>query len=173
MPRHYRRESWIDPRLELGDSAIHGQGVIAREAIPKGEVVVVWGGVVMSEEDIRAGRAQQRTAAKIGEGVYLASEHDDPDSIDDYLNHSCDSHLWFEDEVTLSVRRDVAGGNEVTVDYALWGTESEFECRCGSPACRGALRAGDWQRLCVQKRYKDHFQTYLNERLRRLGGRNN
>ncbi len=105
MPRQYRRESWIDPRLELGDSAIHGQGVIAREPIPEGEVVIVWGGVVMSEEDIRAGRAKPRTAAEIGEGVYLASEHDDPDIIDDYINHSCDSHLWFEDEVTLSVRR--------------------------------------------------------------------
>jgi hypothetical protein len=58
----------------------------------------------------------------------------------DFLNHSCDSHLWLEDEVTLSVRRAVDTGGEVTVDYALWGTDTEFPCRCESPACRGALR---------------------------------
>jgi len=170
MPRRYRRESWIDPRLELDDSAIHGLGVFARESISTGEVVIVWGGVLMNEEDIRAGRAKPRTAAEIGEGIFLAGEHDDPDSIDDYLNHSCDSHLWFEDEVTLSVRRDLAAGEEVTVDYTLWGTDTEFDCECASPACRDALRSRDWQRSDVQDRYRDHFQPYINERIRGLRG---
>jgi hypothetical protein len=119
----------------------------------------------MSEEDIRAGRAKSRTAAEIGEGLYLAGEHDDPNSVDDFLNHACDSHLWFEDEVTLSTRRGVSAGDEVTVDYALWGTDTEFQCRCGSALCRGYLRAADWRRPDVQERYLGHFQPYINERL--------
>jgi SET domain-containing protein len=164
----YRRESWIDPRLELGASPIHGEGVRAREPIALGEVVIIWGGVVMTEDDIRAGRAKPRTAAEIGEGVFLAGEHSDPDSVDDFLNHSCDSHLWFDDEVTLSVRRELAAGDEVTVDYALWGTDTEFPCTCGSPVCRGALRADDWRLPDVRRRYQDHFQPYINARLERM-----
>ncbi|MDP9184390.1 MAG: SET domain-containing protein-lysine N-methyltransferase [Actinomycetota bacterium] len=142
--------------------------MLAREPIAAGEVVIIWGGVVMTEADIRAGRAKPRTAAEIGEGVFLAGEHGDPDSVDDFLNHSCDSHLWFDDEVTLSVRRALATGDEVTIDYALWGTDTEFPCACGSPLCRGALRAGDWCLPEVRARYEGHFQPYINARLDHL-----
>jgi hypothetical protein len=161
----YRRESWVDPRLELGPSAIHGRGVITRAPIAVGTVVIIWGGVVMTEEDIRAGRAKPRTITEIGEGVFLAGELGDPDGIDDFLNHSCDSHLWFEDEVTVSVRRKLQPQDEVTIDYALWGGDTEFECECGSPLCRGALREDDWRLPDVRRRYRGHFQPYLTSRL--------
>jgi hypothetical protein len=47
------------------------------------------------------------------------AELGDPDGVD-FMNHSRDSHLWFEDEVTLSARRPIDAEEEVTVDYALW-----------------------------------------------------
>ncbi len=35
------------------------------------------------------------------------------------LNHSCDSNLWMADEATVVARRDIAAGEELTLDYAL------------------------------------------------------
>jgi hypothetical protein len=34
-------------------------------------------------------------------------------------NHSCDSSLWMLDARTVGARRDIAAGEELTLDYAL------------------------------------------------------
>ena len=36
-----------------------------------------------------------------------------------YTNHSCDPNVWMQDEVTLAARRDIAIGEELTIDYAM------------------------------------------------------
>src|SRR5262249_45466335 len=40
----YRPESWIDPRVEVRPSRLHGRGSFARERIGADEVVTIWGG---------------------------------------------------------------------------------------------------------------------------------
>jgi SET domain-containing protein len=35
-----------------------------------------------------------------------------------YGNHSCDPNLWHADVVTITARRDIAAGEELTIDYA-------------------------------------------------------
>lgn len=56
-------------------------------------------------------------------------------------NHSCDSNTAFRglDVVAL---RDIAAGEELTLDYAMFCDESmtPFDCQCGSAACRGRIR---------------------------------
>jgi hypothetical protein len=54
---------------------------------------------------------------------------------DHYLNHSCDPNVWMIDEVTLAARRDIAKGEEVVADYAMWD-ESEHHMAPG-PAAAG------------------------------------
>lgn len=82
-------------------------------------------------------------------------------------NHACDGGLWLEDELTLSARRDIAAGEEITVDYAILSDDPGWEepCRCGSPLCRGVMRGDDWRRPEVQERYRGRFAPYLNERV--------
>ncbi len=88
------------------------------------------------------------------------------------LNHCCDSNVWMADEVTFVARRDIATGEEITVDYALFTVQPEWvldqPCRCGTDVCRHAITGNDWKRLDVQQRYYPHFSPFINARIERL-----
>ncbi len=85
------------------------------------------------------------------------------------MNHSCDSNTWMDDEVTLVARRDIEAGEEVTVDYALFTTQSNWmldnRCHCRSPHCRRVITGDDWMRKDVQERYQGHFSPFINRRI--------
>jgi hypothetical protein len=83
------------------------------------------------------------------------------------LNHSCDSNLWMANEATVVARRDIAAGEELTLDYALHTANPEREldgpCNCGSPLCRGTVRGIDWRLPELRDMYRDHFSTEFSE----------
>lgn len=120
---------------------------------------------MMSEDDILAGRAKPNTVALIGEGVYLAGLPEEPWSPDDFMNHSCDPNVWMDDEVTLSARRDVGEGEELTADYVLWGSDGDWSCACDSPLCRGRVTTEDWRLPELQERYEGHFSPFIGRRI--------
>ena len=163
----YRQTDWIDPRIEVRPSPIHGRGMFATAPIEQGQVVNVWGGtVLLTEKDIEGKKAEGWSAkgyvwGTIGEGLYLArllgkGETD----LTDLINHSCDPNVWMRDEATLVARQDLALGEELTIDYAMFeGSEDwvgRWKCRCGSELCRGAFTGRDWRRKDLQARYQDH-----------------
>ena len=75
----YRATEWIDPRVEIRQSPIHGKGMFASAPIKQGEIVNIWGGtLLLTEEDIAGDRAKEWRAkgyvwAMIDEGLYLAA----------------------------------------------------------------------------------------------------
>ena len=75
-----------------------------------------------------------------------------------YGNHSCDPTLWHADAYTLVARRDLAAGEELTVDYATQTAESDFRmrCHCGAQTCRGLVTGDDWRSPRWQHRYGEH-----------------
>jgi hypothetical protein len=159
---------WIDPRLEVRDSAVHGRGLYARESMGSGEVALIWGGTVFSEADVQAGRVQPGTLTLVEEGLYLGDPIGQPGA-DFHLNHSCDSNLWMRDALTLVTRDVVEEDEELTVDYALWETDPEWTieaCRCGSPRCRGRVTGRDWRLPELQARYGEHFSPVVLGRIR-------
>ena len=166
--------SWIDSRLEARSSPIHGKGVFANATIQQGEVVIAWGGTLFTLEDIRAGKALERSYAAIGEGIFLGHTSEQGNSADDYTNHSCDPNLRLANEITLVARRDISAGDEVTVDCAMyWEPDEEmglqpWEYHCGSALCRKVFTSRDWRRVELHERYGNHFSPYINERIRRL-----
>ena len=87
------------------------------------------------------------------------------------MNHSCDSSAWMDDEATLVARRDIEAEEEVTVDYALFTTQSNWmldtRCRCGSPHCRRIITGDDWMRRCTGQISKSFF-AFINRRIERL-----
>jgi D-alanine-D-alanine ligase len=64
------------------------------------------------------------------------------DNPDDWrpINHSCDPNTCL-DGLDVVARRDIARGEQVTIDYATFCGPSmaAFDCRCGSPNCRGKI----------------------------------
>ena len=168
----YRNASWVDPRVSIQQSSCHGYGLFAARGFRAGEIVIIWGGVLMTAEEVRAGLARPGSIAAIDEGLYLAGRADEPEDPADLINHSCDPTMWLADDVTLVARRDIAAGQELTADYCMWEADedwvADWECRCGSPLCRGQITGRDWRQTELQERYWGHLSPFLNARIRRL-----
>jgi len=169
----YLPRSWISPKLVPGQSKIHGNGVIAAEPIAAGERLMEFGGEVISPDDFETDVYRMRSIWQVGEDVYLALREDDPEpSLDENLNHSCDPNSWLGDEVTLVARRDIAAGEEITLDQGTWNhDEDEYvwdqdHCSCGAAECRKTLTHKDWQRADVRERYRDHFHPCLQRMMK-------
>lgn len=172
MPdRKYDFQSWIDPRIEIRPSLISGKGMFARESIKAGEIVIVWGGVVLTAEDVKAGRYRKGTLSAIADNLWLGGAPDDEDYAADYTNHSCDPNLWMKDEATLMARRDIEAEEELTADYMMWEANVNYraawQCKCGFPICRKHITGEDWRLPELQERYRNHFSPFLNERIER------
>ena len=171
-PRRYREQTWVDSRQEFRVSPTHGVGAFARAPIQCGEVVEIVGGVVMTDEDFRV--FQQVTprfnAIQIDEHLHLVEAPKVTEQCrGGSLNHSCNSNLWMSDEVTLVARRDIAVGEELMVDYALFTAQADWwldqPCACGARVCRHTITGDDWRLEDVQKRYYPHFSPFLNRRI--------
>lgn len=169
----YSTEFWLDPRVTSRLSLIQGQGGFAREIIRAGEVVVIIGGTLMSEAEFQAFQANavRYDAIQVDEDQHLVDVTGGLEQTGVSLNHSCDSNLWMRDENTLVARRDILTNEEVTIDYALFTTQPDWQlelaCRCGSPLCRHIITGNDWQRPELQTRYRDHFSPFINLRITR------
>ena len=172
--KNYLPQTWTDPRIEFRTSHISGNGMFARDPFKKGEVVCIVGGVVMTDAEFEAFQAIHRiyNAIQIDDSLHLVEDPEVTRTLEGSMNHSCDSSAWMADEATLVARRDVQAGEEVTVDYALFTTQSNWmldaRCHCGSPDCRRIITGDDWRRKDVQERYRDHFSPFINRRIEGL-----
>ena len=167
--RTYRRTTWYDPRAVVRLSPIHGMGMFARRRICQGEIVASLGGTLMTDDAFRnyIANVPRYNAVQVGEHAHLVDLLTKVRG----MNHSCDANLWMRDEVTLVARREIAVGEELTQDYALYTTRAEWSidpCMCGSPVCRRVVSGNDWRRPEIQERYRDHFSPFINDRIRRL-----
>jgi hypothetical protein len=172
--REYLPRSWINPKLTGGPSKIHGDGVFTTAPISAGEKLMEFGGENITAEETVSGAYRECSIWLAQEGSYLALPESDTDpSLDENLNHSCDPNAWLADEVTLVARRNIAVGEEITLDQGTWNfDEAEYtwddsSCSCGARDCRKRLTEKDWTRSDVQARYRGHFhpvvQTMIDE----------
>ncbi|MFC8504147.1 SET domain-containing protein-lysine N-methyltransferase [Pedococcus sp. NPDC057267] len=76
------------------------------------------------------------------------------------LNHSCDPTLAWAG-ARLVAFRDVAEGEELTVDYATSTTDPDLlvRCHCETYRCRQMVTGEDWRIPELQRRYAGHLAT--------------
>jgi hypothetical protein len=174
MEEKYLRHSWVDSRLKIGPSSIVGNGVIAKEDIKEGEKLMVWGGVKVAKNDFSRKEFHVQSATPLDDEYYIARPiSDEEESVDDYLNHSCDPSAWLVDEVTVVARRHIRAGEEITVDCATWDADEQWPyldvgegpCRCGKILCRNYLTPKDWMQPELQERYAGHFSPYIQAKI--------
>ena len=172
--KEYRSQTWNDARIEIRKSHIHGSGMFARELIQRGEPVSIVGGTVMSEAEFEAFQVSHSryNAIQIDEDLHLVERAEIAETLEGSMNHSCDSNVWMSDEVTLVARQDIAAGEEITVDYALFTAQVNWRldnpCHCGSPLCRHTITGNDWMRMDILERYFNHFSPFINRRIERM-----
>ncbi len=128
--------------VDVAPSAIDGQGAFAAQAIParlkigeiRGESISV------AEARIRATRSERIMIVELSARRAIDfSRSADPMR---YTNHSCQPNARLcirQGRVEFYARRDIALGEEITVDYGPTHHEGRLECRCGAPHCIGRL----------------------------------
>lgn len=170
MFKQYLRFTWVDLRVKSRKSKIHGKGVFAGEKIKQEEKVMEFGGNLVSREEAFSGNYRSRSIWAIDRENYLAlPKSDTHDSLDEYLNHSCDANTWLIDEVTVVAKRDIKAGEEITLDQGTWNfedsayTDNKESCSCGAKNCRKVLTENDWKIPEVRERYKDHFHPVIQK----------
>ena len=165
-------ENWINPKIRIGESPIHGQGMFADGNIRKGEVLIIWRECYTdkagAEEAVRRGKGIMHW----DEDVFSCETDRNPEHY--LINHSCDPNGWMSDAHTLEARRDIPPDEEITVDIAMFEHEedavADWSCNCGSSLCRGKVTGKDWRREDLQIRYEDHFSPLINKRIAKKEG---
>jgi len=161
--------TWITPKAVKGaPSGIAGRGLFAVQPLARGEVVAVKGGHVVTTHELRAlPERLQNSAVQITDDLHLAALTDEEyEPVMLFVNHSCEPNVGFGGNVVLVAMRDVAAGEELTTDYALFDDHDDvMDCTCGTPSCRHRISGRDWQRPELQDRYRGWFSWYLERKI--------
>ena len=176
--KEYRKTPWMNPKIAIRQSSVHGRGMFATARILKGETVAIWGGSYVGKEEAEEARKDpdnriQQIDDDVFEVFSYKNRGNDPTH---FHNHSCNPNTWMEDEVTLSARFDIRAEEELTIDYAMFETYEDYviieKCMCGSQKCRGRITGKDWRLAELQERYMGHFLPMINHRISRQNNRN-
>lgn len=171
MPKK-RTFSWMNPKLKVGQSEIHGKGVFAIKNVNKEETLAVFGGYV-----IRIGALKNLPKKIRDEGIQVdkdfilgikkMSEQEDTS----FFNHSCDPNAGCKGQISLVAIKDILKGEEVAFDYVMDSYDGKWyklKCNCGEKNCRKVVSDKDWKNPTLQKRYKGYFQWYIQEKIDKI-----
>ncbi len=141
MARHRRRQK----RYRMQGNGVSGYGIFATEPLAKGDIIfrgegraqrLVTKRHVATHWQADDRRAFRHYAVPLSDEVYALWDEDplrwSPQ------NHSCDPNAEYQG-LDIVARRDIAAGEELTLDYALMMNEQSepFRCTCGAVSCRG------------------------------------
>lgn len=159
-------KSIISPKVEIRSSSINQFGMYAIEDISKGEMVFIKGGHIVKREEFFASSVIN-SYLPISDEYYMAAiTPEEEEQIKLYNNHSCDPNCGMHGEITFVAIRDIAAGEELTIDYAFVDNEDySFECHCGSPNCRHIVTGYDWKIKELQDKYYPYFAQYLKDKI--------
>jgi len=160
--------SYISPKAVKGrPSEIEGRGLVAVAPIAKDEIVAIKGGHLVDTAALHALPERLRNSdVQIADGFHLvALEEAEYEPVMLFINHSCEPNVGFAGNIVLVAMRDVAAGEELTTDYALFDdADDPMTCHCAASSCRGTISGRDWQRPELQRRYGGYFSSYLRHR---------
>ena len=125
---------YLEDKVEVRDSEIHGFGIFTTEFIPIGkEIMVIAGEVINEGECIRRENEEDNVYIFWNEANYIDTANTTKIK---YINHDCDYNCSVcdndENSLLLTAARDIEPGEELTIDY---GYDEIYEfCSCAN--CR-------------------------------------
>ena len=155
-------------KTEIKTSNTEGRGLFAKERISKGEIVSVRGGHIITRQmEAQMEKPPGYWGYPISDEFVLAPfTPAEVESVMMFLNHSCEPNVGILGQVIFVAMRDIDRGEELTIDYAMFGADKEpMRCNCQSPACRGLITDSDWQAETLQIKYKGYFSAYVQAKI--------
>lgn len=144
-----RRGQPADPQkfaVQVGASAIEGQGAFAGEPIPaRRKIGEIRGVSVSTKEAFARARAADQASGHIF--MIAVSERRSVDATAStdplrFANHSCSPNMVLkvqQGRVAFYALRDIEQGEELTARYGATHHGGRLTCRCGAPSCVGRL----------------------------------
>jgi len=142
-------------RIQVRQSGVHGKGVFAIAEIPAGTRIIEYKGEMITWD-----QALERHPHDPSQPNHTFFFHIDADHVIDgnvngnaarWINHACEPNCEADENgsrVHVVALRDLMPGEELFYDYGLVIDErytaklkKQYECRCGSKACRGTMLA--------------------------------
>ncbi|MFV2056192.1 MAG: SET domain-containing protein [Thiohalomonadales bacterium] len=160
--------SYRSPKTKLRESAIHGQGLFAVQAIKVGEIVAIKGGCIVPlvewkplEKELGSAEIQITEDFVIAPGDKISREGSML-----YLNHSCEPNCAISGQIIVVAMMDIERDEELTHDWATTDDlDYEINCHCGKPSCRGVLTGKDWMIPALQKKYHGWFCWFIARKI--------
>ena len=142
-------------RLQVRRSGIHGKGVFALRPIEKGELIIEYKGQVITWKEALKRHPHDPSDPDHTFYFHIDDKHVIDGNVDGnaskWINHACRPNCEADqDESRVFIRalRRIKPGEELNFDYGLVldgrhtpKVKKQFECRCGSRACRGTMLA--------------------------------
>ncbi len=152
----------LSAKIEKYDSSIEGTGLVAKQFISANTIVWRFDTtcIELSNKELLTLPKKQRDLTYQKGNRYILEVDGGQ-----FMNHSCDPNVWWQGDDTMSARRDIMPGEEITYDYATseanlrW--RPEWDCRCGTNQCRGIITGMDCLSKEFQERYRDHMPTWV------------
>jgi D-alanine-D-alanine ligase-like ATP-grasp enzyme len=143
LERHRRRQR----RYRMQGNGVSGYGIFATEALARGDVIfhgeerahrMVTKRHVMDHWPPDDRQAFRHYAVPLSSQVYALWDEDPLEWAPQ--NHSCAPNAAYQG-LDIVALRDIASGEELTLDYAMMMNEQSepFRCTCGAPTCRGSV----------------------------------
>jgi len=164
LHNHWRHK-WVNPKIEVRASLVHGRGSFATSLIKKDETVAVNGGLVVPLADapkLRAMLGSLRGLQISEDFLFTVASPEEA-----MFNHSCEPNLGLAGSVTTVAMRDIQPDEEVF--YCYYFSETSFDpfvCNCGSASCRKMVTPTGWRDdVAFQKRYSRYYSPYLQSKI--------
>jgi SET domain-containing protein len=128
--------------VDVKPSPIDGHGAFAAERIPaRRKIGEIRGEALSVKEARRRAKLQRRIMiVEVSQRTAIdASQSGDPLR---YTNHSCRPNAVLrinQGRVEIYALRELAPGEEITVNYGETHHEGRLRCRCGAPDCVGRI----------------------------------
>ena len=108
-------------------SKIHGKGVFAGRSFKKGEIIIRWDPIILSEDELKNLPNKDTT--------YLTTYNNKPalqKAPAKYVNHSCKPNTLVRNYCDVA-SRDIKKGEEITTTYQEGSVEKlDQPCNCGT-----------------------------------------
>jgi SET domain-containing protein len=119
--------------LVIKDSKIHDKGVFANRDFKRGELIIKYNPITISQKDFENMNDQEKESVwPVGKDYF---KHSSPAI---YVNHSCEPNTNPTEKGDVAIR-DIKKGEEITTDYSKDSEGINMKCNCGSKKCKRTI----------------------------------
>ena len=147
-------------KYHIGKSAINKKGIILNKDVKTDEIIFRFTG-----KKIKNKLKPWHHGPNWLQIGYLEWIIPAPDSVGNYLNHSCDPTAGIRGKNTIVAIKPLKKGEEVTIDYALSETFPlwHMKCSCKSKNCRKVVKPYQDMADLRKRKYIKYTSKYIKD----------